>query len=333
MTYERKVQKIGKSLFVSLPKEWTDQVQLERGDKVTEVEHTNGTLTLYPKAKEEHPRQITLNVGVEESTRSLRRSITGAYVDGFDLIKLKASERLTDEQQDAIRDATEALFGLEIIEVTSSSIAIQCLLTKTLPIESTIQKIHDITKAMFSDTISALKDGNPNVAKGVIKRIRDVRRLSLVVHRLLRSLVLFPADRTIDMKPIDSVDYLRVIDKITEISGSVKKVAESTFMQKQAFSNSLLKPLVSTCLKILNLYDLSIQSLMSKDMPLANRVLDEKLETDLDDLWQLLLKAEETTDVSPTAFSCAHRIIDNLNQIHIYTMEIAEIAIDRAEEI
>ncbi|MFQ6095266.1 MAG: AbrB/MazE/SpoVT family DNA-binding domain-containing protein [Candidatus Bathyarchaeia archaeon] len=333
MTYTRKIQKIGESLFVSLPKAWVERMQLNRGDAVRLVEHPDGSIAIYPEIKKEDLKQITLDVDIEESTRSLRRRITGAYVDGFDIIKLKAANTFTAEQQNAIREITEALFGLETIQVTSNSITIQCLLTKMLPIENTIQTIHTIIKSMFSETISALRERNPEAAKGVIMRTRDVKRLSLVVHRLLRSLVLFPTERTTEMKPIDSVDFLRVIDRITEISGNVKKIAGSIIAQERSFPNSILEPLLKASVKVLNLYDWSIQALMSKDVWLANRVLDEKLERDFDGLWDLLLKAEEKAEISGPIFSYVHRIIDNLRQIYIYTLEMAEIAIDRAEEL
>ena len=82
------------------------------------------------------------------------------------------------------------------------------------------------------------------------------------------------------------------------------------------------------------LYDWSIQSLMSKDIPLANRVLDAKLELDFDDLWGILMK--ETVlmpEISTPILSHVPRIIDNLKQTYVYALEIAEIAIDRAEEL
>ena len=76
-----------------------------------------------------------------------------------------------------------------------------------------------------------------------------------------------------------------------------------------------------------------MQALMSKDISLANRVLDENLQPDFDDLWNLLLKAEQKAKISAPTFSHIHRIMDNLEQIEVYSQEIAEIAIDRAEEV
>ena len=118
MTYTRKLQKIGESLFVSLPKVWTKKTKLNRGDTVTIVENPDGSVTLYPEVKESILKQTTLVVESGESIRSLRRRVTGAYVDGFDLIRLEAKGKFPDDQQDAIREIMVDLFGLEIVELT-----------------------------------------------------------------------------------------------------------------------------------------------------------------------------------------------------------------------
>lgn len=334
MAYTRKLQKIGESLFVSLPKTWVKRMQLDKGDSVTLVEQPDYSVVIHPQVRNEHLKQIVLNVDAEEQTRSFGRKITGAYVDGFDVIKLEAIDRFTDEQHDAIRGITKELFGLEIVELSANLVTIQCLLTKTLPIERMIQTIHSTIKSMFGETISALKDGNSKAARGVVKRTRDIRRLSLVLHRLLRSLILYPTEQIQEMKPIDCVDFLRAIDKITEVSASVNKIAESVAIRGSSFPDSILEPLLANSVRILELYDWSIQALMSKDIPLANRVLDAKPQPDFDDLWEILMK--ETLlmpEISSPISSHVPRIIDNLKRMYEYALEIAEIAIDRAEEL
>ena len=334
MAYTRKLQKIGESIFVSLPKTWVERMQLSKGDSVMLLEQPDYSVVIHPQVKNERLKQIVLNVDAEEQTRSLRRKITGAYVDGFDVIKLEATDRFTDEQEDATREITEDLFGLEIVELSANLVTIQCFLTKTLPIERMIQRIHSTIKSMFGETISALKDRNSKAARGVVKRTRDIRRFSLVLHRLLRSLILYPTEHIQEMKPIDCVDFLRVIDKITEVSASVNKIAESVAVRWPSFPDSILEPLLANCVRILELFDWSIQALMSKDIPLANRVLDAELEPDFDDLWGILMK--ETVlmpEISSPILSHVPRIIDSLKQMYVYALEIAEIAIDRAEEL
>jgi phosphate uptake regulator len=326
----RKIQEIGKSLFISLPKDWTKQMQLKRGDIVTLIPHQDGSISVYPEVKEEGPRQIILDID-KESEQSLRRRITGAYVDGFDVIQLRAENRFTDRQHDMIREITEELFGLEVVDAASNVVTIECLLKPTLPIEKTIHRIHNIVKSMFDETVSALKEQDVSLAMGVPRRIRDINRLSFVIYRALRSLILSPrlAKRR-EMSLIDSVDYLRVLHRITGTAYSIKNTSESIVeMGKQMLPISISESLWEMCARTQKLYNWAIQALLSKDIPLANRVLDVK--PDFEKLWNLCFEANNNSEISSLTFSYAHRVVDNLKQMYTYAVEIAEIAIDRAE--
>ncbi|MCW4020472.1 MAG: hypothetical protein NWF14_04500 [Candidatus Bathyarchaeota archaeon] len=333
MVYARKLQKIGESLYVSLPKNWIGKEKLGKGDTIMLFDRLDGSLTLHPEVEPGTTKSVVLNVGVDESPTVLRRRITGAYVDGFDIIQLKARQQFTDEQQEAIRKITGFLFGLEIVELSSSTITFQCLLTKTLSIDNMIQRIHGVMKSMFSETISGSKERNTQAVRSVIDRTSDVKRLSLVVHRLLRSAVLFPTKQTLQTRLIDIVDYLRVIDKITEASGSIKRIAESTSALKHTSSSSVLKPLLATSVKVLNIYDEAVQALMTEDLSLANHALDEELETSFNNLLELIFRENEKAKMHGKTFPHMYRIVDNLKQMYLYAREMAEIAVDRAEQI
>jgi phosphate uptake regulator len=332
MSYTRKIQKIGKSFFISLPKSWIERNSLDRGDTVTLTENQDGTISLHGEPRRRELREITLVVEKDEPIRSLRRRLTGAYVDGFDLIRLRAEGEFSDKQQDAIREITEGLFGLEIVELSSDQIIIQCLLTKALQIESMITGVHNTIKSMFSDATLALKTGSPVKAQAVIRRTRYVKRLSLMVHRMLRSLIAFPDEGAEGINPIDGVDFLRVVERITEISGSVRRIAESVLMWKDGGNDFLREKLADLCGEVLRLYDGSVQALMRRDVRLANHVIDGTMELEFSKFWNYLLGPEGRPPVSASAFPFLHRIIDNLERISIYTVEIAEIAIDHAEE-
>ena len=330
MPETRKIQEIGKSLYISLPKYWTKQMQLKRGDRVTLIPHQDGSISVYPEAKEEGPRQIILDID-EESEQSVRRRITGAYVDGFDVIQLRAENRFTDRQHDIIREITEELFGLEVVDAASNVVTIECLLKPTLPIEKTIRRIHNIVKSMFDETVSALKEQDVSLAIGVPRRIRDIDRLSFVIYRALRSLILSPRlTGRGEMSLIDSVDYLRVLHRINGTAYSIKNASEIIVETgERALPISISEPLCETCTLIQKLYNWTIQALLSKDIPLANRVLDIK--PDFEKLWNLCFEANKNAEISSLTFSYAHRVVDNLKQMYTYAVEIAEIAIDRAE--
>ena len=332
MSETRKLQRIGgNTLYVSLPKRWTNKMQLKQGDKVTLVPQPDETMYIFPKAKQERPREIILEINAKDSKQALKREIIAAYVDGFDITKLRTEDRITEEQQDIIREIVDHLFGLELIEVTGNTITIQCLLKQDLPIEKTMQRIHNVILSMFSETISALKEQDINLVKGLARRMHDVKRLSLVTNRLLRSLIVFPrSGEQREVSLIDCVDYLRILHIIAEIADNVNNISKSaTTLGEQALPRPILESLYQKCIPVKDLYDKSIRALLSKDIQLANHVLDSDLT--LENLWNLCKKAYEESKISCLALSYSYLLIDYLKQIQQYAAEIAEIAIDRAE--
>ena len=326
----RKVQEIGKSLFISLPKHWVNQMQLEKGDRITLLLQQNGLLSICPEEKEEKPRQIDLEIN-NESAKSLRRRITGAYVDGFDVIQLRTKNRFSNEQYDIIREIVEELFGLEIVNLGVNVVTVECLLKPVLPIERTIDRIHNIVRAMFDEIIAALEKHDIDIARGVPRRIHDIRRLSLVIYRALRSMILYPMLAAREkMSSIDSVDYLHVLHRITSTANNLKNSSESIInIEPQALPKHISKSISKSFNLTQRLYEDAVHALISKNIVLADVVLDS--EPDYEKLWNLCYEAHENSEMSGLAFSYSHRIIDCLKQIRQSVAEIAEIAIDRAE--
>jgi len=305
-------------------------MQLKRGDLITLISQQNGSISVYPEEREEKPRQIDLEFN-EESEQSLRRRITGAFVDGFDIIQVRTKKRFTDEQHDTVREITAELFGLEVVNVEANTVTIECLLKPTLPIEKTIDRIHDIVKSMFNEAISALREHDIKLAEGVPRRIRDIKRLSIVIYRALRSLILYPTLASKGrMSLIDSVDFLHVLHRITGVAHNVKTSSESIVkMNTQVLPTSISEPLSEVFKLTQVLYEKAIQALISKDVKIADYVLDTR--PDFEKLWTLCLRASNNAEISGLVFSYVHRIIDSLTQTWQYAAEIAEIAIDRAE--
>lgn len=333
MSETRKIQKIGNTLYVSIPKSWTKQLLLKQGEKVTLITQQDGSISIIPKTEDTRPREITLNVHSKNSTQSLRRGITAAYLDGFDTIELKTETTFTEDQQESIREITNSLFGLEIIEVTSNTITIECLLKQKMPIDKTINRLHNVIMSIFSETISALETHNVDLIKGLTRRTQDFKRLSLVTNRLLRSIILFPKPSQKDeITLIDCVDYLQILHITAEITENLKKIAESiNSLIDQQLPKSIVKLVIETSTGIKNLYSDSIQALLSKDTPLANNLLDTSF--NFTKLWDLCLKANEKSQLSSLALTNVRVVLDSLEQIQQHTHEVANISIDRAEAV
>lgn len=331
MSEARKIQKIGNTLYISIPKSWTNQLLLKQGEKVTLVMQQDGSISIYPKTEDSRPREITLDVNSKNSTQSLKRGIIAAYLDGFDTIELKTETLFTEDQQESIREITNSLFGLEVIAVTSNSITIECLLKQKMPVNKTVNRIHNIIMTMFSETILALETQNVDLIKGLTRRIQDFKRLSLVSNRLIRSIILFPKpSQTEEISLIDCVDYLQILHITAEITENLKKIAESIIpLIDDQLPKSIMKFIVEISTGIKKLYNDSIPALLTKDILLANDILDTSF--NLANLWNLCLKANDKSLISNLALANIRLVIDSLEQIQQHTHEIANISIDRAE--
>jgi phosphate uptake regulator len=330
MSETRKIQKIGNTLYVSLPKSWTKQLQLKHGEKVTLVSK-NDSINIYPKTEDPKPREITLSLDSKNSAQSIKRGIIAAYLDGFDTIEVKTESTFTEDQQDVIRETINNLFGLEVIEVTGDKMLIVCLLKQKMPINKTINRIHNVIMSMFNETISALEKQNVDLIKGLTRRTQDIKRLFLVTNRLLRSIILFPQpSQTEELTLIDCVDYLQILHITAEITENLKKIAENIIpLIGHQLPTSIMELLVETSTGVKELYDNSIQALLGKDIPLANNILDTFF--NLANLWSICLKANKKTKISSLALANLRLIIDGLEHIQQHTHEIANISIDRAE--
>lgn len=334
MTETRKVQGIGKTLYVSLPKLWTRKIQLKKGDPISLILLPDDSICIYPAAKSEKRREISLSINAKASMQSLKREIVAAYVDGFDTIKLKTEEKITEKQQEAIREIVDHLFGLEIIGMSRDCIIVECLLKRSLSIDMTIQRIHNVISSMFGETISVLREKNANTPLGLLGRIHDVRRLSLVTNRLLRSLLLFPTpENKMKMSFIDCVDYLQMLHIISEIACDVNKISESVMVLNNCeLPKHIVEDLYQVSATIKQSFDNSIRAILSKNMNLANQLLDvmAKNKLNLEKTWRFCIE-ENKTETSSLVLSHVYLLIDCLKRIHQHSTNIAEIAIDRAE--
>jgi len=334
MSETRKLQKIGKTLYVSIPKSWSKKMQLRRGDKVNMILHPDNSMCISSINSQETPREITLTIKPQTSTHSIKREIVAAYVDGFDIIKVNATESISEEKHDAIREIINSLFGLELIEISKNSMTIQCLLKRSLEIDKTIHRIHNVISSMFEETIALLRKQNSNPISGLSRRMEDIRRLHLVSNRLLRSFLLFPDSKNqMEISLIDCVDYVQILHLISEIASNVHRISQSvSSLNNYELPKQVTEPLYQISSTIKRSLDKSVEALLAKDITLANQILDLKQtsEINLEELWKYCSNIGNST-FSSRILSHSYLIIDCLKRINHHSSEISEIAIDRAE--
>ena len=186
----RKVQVTGGSTYtVSLPKDWATANNVSSGTTV-EFHAENDLLLLQPQ-REEGRAEGELDISGLEG-EELRRAVMTMYVSGFDVITL-STDRMTAGQRRTVRDATQGLVGLEVIEEMAGTVVLQDLLDSSeLSIENAVTRMELVGLTMLGDAVEALIVDDDELANDVIERDDDVDRLWFMTSRVFRTVLRSP---------------------------------------------------------------------------------------------------------------------------------------------
>ncbi|WP_459192190.1 PhoU domain-containing protein [Halosimplex sp. J119] len=220
----RKVQVTGGSTYtVSLPKDWATANDVSAGS-VVEFHSEEDILLLSPKSENEREEGSIDIDGLEGD--QLTRAVMTMYVSGFDVINFEAA-RVTAGQRRTIREATQGLVGLEVIEETGERVVLQDLLDSSeLSVHNAITRMRLVSMTMLSDAVTALLEDDDELAQDVIERDDDVDRLWYMVSRVFRTVLRNPAAATEIGFPRETVfDYQSSARQLERIADHATKIA------------------------------------------------------------------------------------------------------------
>jgi len=232
----RKVQVTGGSTYtVSLPKDWATANSVSSGS-IVEFHAEEDMLLLTPK-REEGRTEGTLDISGLEG-EELRRAVMTMYVSGFDVIRLTTG-RMAAEQRRTVRNATQGLVGLEVIEEMGDEMVLQDLLDSSeLSIENAVTRMQLVALTMLEDAVEALVTDDDALADDVIERDDDVDRLWFMTSRVFRTVLRnptaaneigFPRETIYDLQS-SARQLERIADhatKIAELSLEVDEIPET----------------------------------------------------------------------------------------------------------
>lgn len=186
----RKVQKVGYStLSVSIPMRWAKKMGVKKGDLIFIAEENDGALrlTTEPGVAEDISIYV-VNVDQCDNTKVLERVIVGNYVLGRNVIRVESSRRLMREQIESIREVTQRLLGIGIIEESDRHLLLQCSIDpKNFPLETVVRRLYVITSIMFKEALDSLVDWDMELAKDAITREHEADTIYWLLVRILSS--------------------------------------------------------------------------------------------------------------------------------------------------
>mgnify|MGYP002395214155 FL=1 len=329
----RKVQKVGYStLSVSLPMNWAKKTGIKKGDVVFISEENDGALRITPEPTQTEDQSIyVVNVDNCDNTKVLARVIVGNYVLGRNLIKVESERRLMREQIESIREVTQKLLGIGIIEESDRHLLLQCSVDpKSFPLETVIKRLYVITSIMFKEGMDALIDRDMELAKDAIAREHEADTIFWLLTRLLASA---QQSRVISeaigiVEPMEIVDYNIIAWYLEMIGDRLYAIAKNVIQLEELRNDDdeeLFERLSQIGLVVFTMFDQAMKSMFESDIKLASDAVDlyEAVGHEED---SLLKEFQENHNPELSAF--VNEIAWELRIVAEYSTAIATISID-----
>jgi phosphate uptake regulator len=329
----RKVQKVGYStLSVSLPMSWAKKRGVNKGDLVFISEENDGALRLTVEpGKADDSTMYVVNVDRCDNTKVLARVIVGNYVLGRSLIKVEADRRLMREQIESIREVTQRLLGIGIIEESDRHLLLQCSIDpNSFPLMTVVRRLFVITSIMFKETLDSLMDGDLELAKDAITREYEADTIYFLLARLLASA---QQSRVVSdgigiTDPMDIVQHSIIAWYLEMIGDRVHDIANKNIDLQQIRTESdgdLIEWLTQIGMITFTMFDKAVKSIFDKDLTVASDAVD--LYDTVENEESNLLKRFQNGS-SPDVTALVSEIAWDLKIIAEHSSAIAEIAID-----
>ena len=240
--FTRRLQKIGSSILVSLPKEWVDTHNIGKGSQV-QIETAENSLSITAGEGKKMSKEIEIEypLPIEEN---IAANITGAYLLGYDVITIRGKSTISVKDREVIRESMRRLVGMEILDEDASNVNGQFLLDETsLNPEKIFKRMSSIALGMFNETLSALRTDDKTNLQTIPNRDDEINRQYFLLVRFIRSTMV---DRRLagifNLENIDILDY-RIAgniletagDTIVDLSKSISETSLSSSDQKKIY--------------------------------------------------------------------------------------------------
>ena len=265
--FVRRLQRIGSSILVSLPKEWVDANNLDKSSQV-EIETGQDSISISANKETRPTKELVISYPLPKE-ENIVANITGAYLLGFDVIEINSQSIIPGKDREEIRNSMRRLVGMEIIEEDASHINMQFLLdATTLNPAKILKRMSSIALGMYDDVLTGLISDDKSNLQTLSKRDVEVNRQYFLLVRLIRStLVDKRLANAFNLENIDVLDY-RVAANVLENAGD-SIVELSNFIFNFSLSKEYSKKIYDVVKEFNNIAEKSIDAFTKPDRFLA----------------------------------------------------------------
>jgi phosphate uptake regulator len=292
--YARRLQKIGSSMLISLPSEWIKNNNLKKGNMVMIEVNRNNSISLYPSDIDtEDVKEVNIP-HPQLSMDSLTNQIYGAYLLGYDVIRIKGKSQISFDDRELIKLAMRKLVGLEIVDENGSNIISQFLLdANTLDAEKILRRMSSIVAGMYKDTRIGIQKKENGSEKSIVSRDDEVDRQYFLLVRLIRSAMMDQKLASkLNLSNIDILDY-RIAANHLESAGDY--ITDFAAALPIISHDNLIEEIIQAASLIEKMQEKSIAGFINKNRVESNEVV--KIYSKFNDLLNLTKELSAQTEI------------------------------------
>jgi phosphate uptake regulator len=250
--FTRRVQRTGSSsLAITLPKAWTDSMNLQTGDTLRFRDLGEGRLEITPAPADDPTarRQKLLRIDASETPpKLLARLLIGAYITGQDQIVVSSRTGLSAEQRGEIRRTVAHVLGMTIVEEEGGSMEVQNFIDPGKhPFPRLMGQVVRLLRSELETCRAVLGGAGPGSLQPLGPMEDEVDRYYLLmVRQLLLSSDDFQIARDIGVESHHYQIGSRLIAKVLEMVGDLVSGVARELGEHLAGLRRLPKPALSS---------------------------------------------------------------------------------------
>jgi phosphate uptake regulator len=266
-TFTRRLQRIGSSILVSLPKEWVDANKLDKSAQV-EIETIQNNLSIRTQQSKRPSKEIEISYPLPKG-ENIVANITGAYLLGYDIIRIIGKSPISITDRESVRASMRRMVGMEIIDEDATNISVQFLLDETsVNPQNILKRMSSIAIGMFSDVLLSLKIDDKTNLETISNRDTEINRQYFLLVRLIRSTIMDTRLAGIfNLENIDILDYRIAANTLESAGDTIVELSQS--LLKSDLSKTEQKKLYDFAKDIEEIQVKSIDSFISNNRSLA----------------------------------------------------------------
>jgi len=186
-----------------------------------EIETGQDSLSISINREQRPTKDIVISYPLPKD-ENIVADLTGAYLLGYDIIKIQGKKSIPIEDREKIRSSMRRLVGMEIIDEDATNISMQFLLDEnTLQPEKILKRISSLALGMYNDVVTGLLSDDKSNLLILSNRDVEVNRQYFLLVRLIRSMMIdVRLAGAFSLANIDILDY-RVAANILENAGDI----------------------------------------------------------------------------------------------------------------